>query len=115
HREFEKEYFVQTDVSINPGNSGGPLVDRHGRLVGIVTMSFSYSQGLGFAVPGYTAADYVRYVRRLVRQGVVKIPEALLEHAAGDQRSPEDIVRGAIDALAETGKVSIEEVNTADG
>jgi hypothetical protein len=115
HREFEKEYFVQTDVSINPGNSGGPLVDRHGRLVGIVTMSFSYSQGLGFAVPGYTAADYVRYVRRLVRQGVVKIPAALLEHAASDQRSPEEIVRGAIDALAETGKASIEEEKAETG
>lgn len=109
YREFDKEYFIQTDVSINPGNSGGPLVDAHGRLVGIVSMMLSHSQGLGFAVPGYTAADYVRAVRRLVRQGVVKIPEALLATAALEATPPEEIVRGAIELLTGAGRVSVEE------
>jgi S1-C subfamily serine protease len=26
---------IQTDASINPGNSGGPLLDSHGRMIGI--------------------------------------------------------------------------------
>jgi S1-C subfamily serine protease len=45
---------VQTDAPINPGNSGGPLLDSHGRLVGINTAIYSpsgASAGIGFAVP----------------------------------------------------------------
>jgi S1-C subfamily serine protease len=45
---------VQTDASINPGNSGGPLLDSHGRLIGMNTMIYSKSgasAGIGFAVP----------------------------------------------------------------
>ena len=45
---------VQTDAPINPGNSGGPLLDRHGRVIGINTQIISRSgvnAGVGFAVP----------------------------------------------------------------
>lgn len=115
HREFEKEYFVQTDVAINPGNSGGPLVSARGKLIGIVTMTLSWSQGLGFCVPGDTAADYVRYVRRLVRQNVVKIPEVLLANAQEAERPALEVVRGAIDVLAGAGKISIEEEKPEEG
>lgn len=115
YREFEREYFVQTDVSINPGNSGGPLIDRAGRLVGVVAMMLTASQGIGFAVPGHTAADYVRHVRRLVRQGVVRIPEAILETVDARAPTPEQAVRGAIGALVEVGRLSIEDEKTDDG
>ncbi len=43
--------FLQTDASINPGNSGGPLLDVHGRLVGINTAIYGRAQGIGFAIP----------------------------------------------------------------
>jgi len=52
--EPQYQEFIQTDAAINPGNSGGPLVDLHGRIVGINTAIASKSggnQGLGFAVP----------------------------------------------------------------
>jgi S1-C subfamily serine protease len=47
---------IQTDAAINPGNSGGPLLDRHGDVIGIATMSVKATQGLSFAV----AADHAR-------------------------------------------------------
>jgi Trypsin-like peptidase domain len=42
---------LQTDAAINPGNSGGPLLDRHGRVVGVTTMKIGQSaESIGFAV-----------------------------------------------------------------
>ncbi len=44
--------FLQTDAPINQGNSGGPLLDRSGKLMGIVSHIQSQSggnEGLGFA------------------------------------------------------------------
>jgi S1-C subfamily serine protease len=49
------ENLIQTDTPINPGSSGGPLVDTHGRVVGITTAVVQFAQGLGFAVPTATA------------------------------------------------------------
>lgn len=55
--------FLQTDASINPGNSGGPLVDVHGRVVGITTaiVGKDYS-GIGFAIPSTTAREVSRAI-----------------------------------------------------
>jgi serine protease Do len=56
--------FLQTDAAINPGNSGGPLIDLHGRVVGINTAIASSSggnEGIGFSIPS-------NLVRRVVDQ-----------------------------------------------
>jgi len=51
NRLLEGVEYVQTDLPINEGNSGGPLVDREGRVVGIVSFILRESQGLSFALP----------------------------------------------------------------
>jgi putative serine protease PepD len=66
---------IQTDASINPGNSGGPLLDSHGRMIGINSQILSpsgASAGVGFAVPVNIAK---RIVPQLVRSGVVNRPK----------------------------------------
>lgn len=66
---FSLPQLVQTDAAINPGNSGGPLLDSHGRVIGVTTLIFSNSganAGVGFAVPVDTLK---RVVRPLIATG----------------------------------------------
>ncbi|MEY2937342.1 MAG: hypothetical protein RL033_8091 [Pseudomonadota bacterium] len=50
-RPLDGVSYIQTDLPINEGNSGGPLVDREGRVVGVVSFILKESQGLSFALP----------------------------------------------------------------
>jgi serine protease Do len=69
-RQLEPEspmIYIQTDASINPGSSGGPLVDLHGRIVGINTMIISQAggnEGLSFSAP----SNIVRTVYEQIRK-----------------------------------------------
>jgi S1-C subfamily serine protease len=54
--DVKLEGLIQFDAAANPGNSGGPLLDRNGRVVGIVTGLVNPGEGnffvgIGFAVP----------------------------------------------------------------
>lgn len=42
--------YLQFDGNVNPGNSGGPVIDRRGRVMGIVTLK-SGEAGIGLALP----------------------------------------------------------------
>jgi Do/DeqQ family serine protease len=65
----EIEDYLQTDASINPGNSGGPLVDLHGRVLGINTMIIGRGSGIGFAIPSEIAQ---RVAQQLINSGTVR-------------------------------------------
>jgi S1-C subfamily serine protease len=57
---------IQTDAAINPGNSGGPLLDAHGRVIGVNAQIKSESgggEGVGFAIPVDTVARSLRALR----------------------------------------------------
>ncbi|HVV87166.1 MAG TPA: trypsin-like peptidase domain-containing protein [Kofleriaceae bacterium] len=86
---------IQTDAPINPGNSGGPLLDSHGRLIGVNTAIYSpsgASAGIGFAIPVDTVN---RIVPQLISNGKVIRPVMGINLAA-DQVAAQAHVQGAL-------------------
>ena len=67
---FTIDHVVQTDSAINPGNSGGPLIDAHGRVIGINSQIATGDTGgdtnigIGFAVPIDTAKAELAMLER---------------------------------------------------
>lgn len=58
HREGPNSInaYIQIDAAINPGNSGGPLIDKTGKVIGIVNFKIGNAEGLGFALE----SDYIK-------------------------------------------------------
>lgn len=57
---------IQTDAAINHGNSGGPLVDAHGRVIGInaqIQTTGGGGDGVGFAIPVDTVRRSLEQLR----------------------------------------------------
>lgn len=70
-RENPYQDLLQSDAAVNPGNSGGPLVDSHGRVIGINTSIVGPAyQGISFSVPSTVARDI--YERLKVDNRVVR-------------------------------------------
>lgn len=60
-RDVEGIQMFQVAIPIEEGNSGGPLLDRQGRVQGIVTLKSAVTENLGFA---HTAAQLKRLVEK---------------------------------------------------
>ena len=82
------EDFIQTDAATNPGSSGGALVDRNGRLVGMMSAIFASGGdtniGINFAV---SAPLLLRVVDALAADGEILYPSPgwQLESAGREQ------------------------------
>ncbi len=86
---------IQTDAPINPGNSGGPLLDSHGRLIGVNTAIYSpagASAGIGFAVPVSTVNRMIPQILQYKR--IVK--PVMGVNLASDQVAKQLNVKGVI-------------------
>ena len=57
------ERVIQTSAAINPGSSGGPLIDAHGRVIGINTAMLAGAQNIGFAIPINTATEIIAQLK----------------------------------------------------
>jgi S1-C subfamily serine protease len=66
---------IQTDAALNHGNSGGPLLNTHGRVIGvnsqIQTDGSNGNIGIGFAIPINTVKNVAA---QLIAKGVVEHP-----------------------------------------
>ena len=56
---------IQVSAAVSPGSSGGPVVDREGRLLGMVSAKMREGEAIGFALPV-----------GLIRQALQKVREA---------------------------------------
>jgi S1-C subfamily serine protease len=55
---------LETSAAVNPNQDGGPLVDREGRLLGIVTLNYDDSKFTGVAVPIHLLKPAIEKIRR---------------------------------------------------
>lgn len=110
---------IQTDAALNPGNSGGPLVDSHGRVIGINTAVIQPAQGICFAVPINTAKTILphlmkhgRVIRGYLGLHVRQVPVApdLREKFGLEQASGVEIVMLEEDGPAQNAGLWIDDV-----
>jgi serine protease Do len=80
--------FLQSDAAVNPGNSGGPLVDIHGKVIGINTAILGEAyQGISFAIPSEMARDSYERLRKdgYIERGFLGVrPEPVPDRLADD-------------------------------
>jgi S1-C subfamily serine protease len=91
-RGAQVDGYIRSDVSFYPGFSGGPLVDLHGRVVGI--NSSRLGRGAGLTIPAAAAAKVADALLAggRIRRGYlglgsqpVRLPEALAGRLGGQE------------------------------
>ena len=98
------EDFVQTDAAANPGSSGGALVDRQGRLVGMMSAIFASAGDTDIGINFAVSTDLlIRVVEALISDGRVEYPSPGWRlQAAGRDRLAE-VAAPVVDAVGEGG------------
>lgn len=68
---------LQTQIPLNHGNSGGPVVDRRGRVVGIVAAGLENSNSINFAIRSDVAARVLTRLAQSAAVLVITAPEGV--------------------------------------
>jgi S1-C subfamily serine protease len=55
---------LETSAAVNPSQNGGPLVDREGRLLGLVTLNYDDSKFTGLAIPVNALKPAIEKIRK---------------------------------------------------
>lgn len=54
---------MELDSSINPGTDGGPVVNKHGELVGVISLTADRARWMGMAVPTHLFRSYIQLLK----------------------------------------------------
>lgn len=83
---------LETSAAVNPSQNGGPLVDREGRLLGLVTLSYDDSKFTGLAVPINVLKPAIATIRKDYTTAPVVIgpvrPEPAARPAVAEPAAP---------------------------
>lgn len=107
---------IETDAAINEGAFGGPLVDRAGRVVGMLASSYSRRRWSGAAVP----IDLFKSIRGLLERGQAPPPATMgvvLEDNNGraERRGPRVLAVVADGPAARAGLARGDRLRSIDG
>jgi len=50
-RQIGSDHILQITAPISPGSSGGPILNSHGKVIGVAVATFKGGQNLNFAIP----------------------------------------------------------------
>jgi S1-C subfamily serine protease len=78
---------IQVSAAVSPGSSGGPVVDREGRLLGMVSAKMPEGESIGFALPVGLIRQALQKVREApARVGSKSAPKTVLDLAKAKYR-----------------------------
>lgn len=67
--------YIQITAAINPGNSGGPLLNKNGKVIGIISGGCPCTQNISYAIPSRT---FLAIFHSLLKEPIVKSPTLAL-------------------------------------
>jgi S1-C subfamily serine protease len=65
---------LQTQIPLNPGSSGSPIVDRRGKVVGIVAKGMADANSVNFAIGARVAAHELHGLAAVATRVVIRAP-----------------------------------------